>query len=93
VLGEPVVLDHLVEEHHVRLVEVLGLGVLGQVRLQVAEDRAVVRAQQLGHARICRPLRAGRHGSQDQAEDPDGPPDSCHFHGAFLSEFEIMRPG
>ena len=58
-LGEPVVLDRLVEEGRVGLVAVVGLGILPQVLGQLADEGPVVLGLDLGDAgsRRARPPR------------------------------------
>ena len=49
IVDEPVVLDDLVEDCHVRLVEVVGLRILSQVVDEVADQGAVVPGLDLRH--------------------------------------------
>jgi hypothetical protein len=48
-LGEPIVLDDLVEKRSVRLVAIVGLWVLRQVKAQLANQRPIVPRKDLGY--------------------------------------------
>ena len=99
VLGEPVVLDHLVEEGHVGLVEVVGLGVLRRGIRQVADQGPVVRgldrrrrsavgaAVRRSHG-PSRGDRAGRQGGKERSAQIGVP---VRLHRAFSSVGNAVR--
>ena len=83
IVGEPVVLDGLVEEGRKALITVVGLGILLQVGTQLPDQGTIMLAEDLGDARSGRLL--GRRGSGEHDDQTRNHPERLGTHGILPS--------